>query len=219
MLTPAAYRFNNWYLFLAYLFISLVILYGYSHYIIKDEMYYNSIGDRLSTERIRELLDAQKKLEWVGYVFAPLKLLVKISFTAFCLYIGVILLDYDVTFANVFKVSLLAEIVFIASAAITFIIHLLFTKGHSFEELARFDFFSLRALLSGVRMPPYLNYPLQVINLYEIAYWFMLAAGLRAFVKKPGGAAGMLPFVLSTYGIGLLSWTVLIVFMTISFSS
>jgi hypothetical protein len=213
--TKETYRFNNWYLFLIYVIISLALVYGYTHYIIQDEMYYNSIGDRLSSERIREMLDNQKKFQWLGYLFIPLKLIIKIGFTTVCIYLGAALMDYSIRFAEVFKVCLLAELIFMIGSLVLFALQLFFSKGETFAELQKLDYFSLYALFRSSDLPGYLSYPLQVINVFEIIYWILLAAGLQFFLQKP--FSRMFSFVLGTYGIGLLCWIIFVVFMTINY--
>ncbi len=211
-------KYNSWIVFICYTALSCLILYALQHLVLKDEMYYASLGDRLTTDRIGQLLENRKKLEWLNYVFVPLKLLLKTGFTAVCIYMGCLLTDRTISFRNIFKVALLCELVFILAAFVSFLLLLLSIRPASLEDTARADVFSLHALVSffKIEIPDYLIYPLQVVNMYEISYWLMLATGLKACSKKPFHQ--MLALVMSSYGIGLLSWVAFIEFLLISFS-
>jgi hypothetical protein len=57
-------------------------------------------------------------------------------------------------------------------------------------------------------------YPLQAINLFEIAYWFVLALLIGAELQKPFWKA--FEYVLSTYVVSLVVWNVFVVFLTLN---
>ncbi len=58
------------------------------------------------------------------------------------------------------------------------------------------------------------NSQLQLVNLFEIAYWLLLADLLKKIINRPFWKS--FEFVLSTYGVGLLIWTVFVVFLTLN---
>ncbi|AUS06532.1 hypothetical protein [Pseudotamlana carrageenivorans] len=59
-------------------------------------------------------------------------------------------------------------------------------------------------------------YPFQVLNLFELAYWFILAflIGKEIHENTDKGMA----IVASSYGIGLLIWVVGVMFITLNMS-
>lgn len=217
VLTKETFRFNNLILFLGYTAITLLILYSYSQFIINDEMYYNSLSERLTTERIGEIINVNKKFQWISYALVPAKLILKIFLPAICIFAGAMLVGHEIEFRNIFKICLFAELVFAASAIITFALHLLFINASTFDDLSKADYFSLHALFRSASTPVYMVYPLQVINVFEVIYWLLLAAGLQIFLGKSFGK--MFSFVMMTYGIGLLCWIVFVEFMVVTYMS
>jgi hypothetical protein len=216
-LKKEVFKFNNWLWLLSYTAISLLIVYAYSVFIIKDEMYYNSLGDRLTAERIEEIINSDKQFNWINYAVIPLKFLVKITLPALCIYTGSLLAGYQIHFRTVFKVCLLAEVIFLIASVISLLLHLLFISAKTFKDLSTIDFFSLYALFRSYTIPVYLVYPLQVINFFELIYWFLLASGLQVFLEKPFGKVFF--FVMITYGLGLLCWIVFVEFLVITYTS
>uniref|UniRef100_UPI004047898B hypothetical protein n=1 Tax=Flavobacterium sp. TaxID=239 RepID=UPI004047898B len=65
-------------------------------------------------------------------------------------------------------------------------------------------------------------YPLQVLNLFELAYWLLLSyfVGKLAFTEKDNGKPMDLGFkiVASSYGSVLLLWVVVVMFFTLNYS-
>jgi hypothetical protein len=211
------FQFNNWYLFLALTALYVLLSYYTAHFIIKDSLYYNSFGDRLAMDRIDAFISKQKSREWIGYALTPLLLLIKTGYTAVCMSLGGFVAGMEAPFKKVFKVALFAEMIFLAGGVLQNLSLHLFASLNTLEDVQNFAPFSLYGLLGLKEVPAYLNYPLRLINLFEICYWLLLAAGLRALLNKPFGK--MLGFVLGSYGVGLLVWAVFIVFLTINLSS
>ena len=63
---------------------------------------------------------------------------------------------------------------------------------------------------------PWSIYAIQILNLFELLYWFVLAFLLTGLLKKNFWSS--FEFVLSTYGLGLFFWVVFVVFLSLNFS-
>lgn len=211
------YEFNNWYLFGIITGLYMLLAWYTAHYIIKDQLYYNSLGDQLAMERIDAFISKRKSQEWISYVATPALLLLKIGYTAVCISLGGFVVGMEAPFKKVFKVALFAELILLTGGIVQNACLYLFKEINTLEDIQQFSPFSLYGLIGTKDTPLYLNYPLRVINLFEIGYWFLLAKGLQAFFGKPFGK--MLGFVLGSYGIGLLVWTVFIVFLSINLTT
>lgn len=216
-LTQKDYRFNNWALFFAFMGIYMGLSYYITHFIIRDQLYYNSFGDTIAMDRIEAYVSKQKENEWVGYALAPLLLLVKTGYTAVCISLGCFLAGIEMPFKKIYKVTLFAEVAILAGVLIQTVSLLLFKEINTLEDVQNFAPFSLYGLMGTKDTPTYLNYPLRVINIFEVAYWILLALGLKVFLQKPFGK--MLRLVLATYGIGLLVWVVFVVFLSINLTT
>lgn len=211
------YEFNNWYLFGIITGLYMLLAWYTAHYIIKDQLYYNSFGDQVAMERIDAFISKRKSQEWISYVATPALLLLKIGYTAVCISLGGFIMGMEAPFKKVFKVALFAELALLMGGIVQNACLYIFQEINTLEDIQGFAPFSLYGIIGGKDTPAYLNYPLRVINLFEIGYWCLLAMGLKTLFDKPLGK--MLGFVLASYGIGLLVWTVFIVFLSINLTT
>ena len=66
------------------------------------------------------------------------------------------------------------------------------------------------------KIQPWLIYPLKTINLFEIAYFFVLVYGLWKLLKNKFSKS--LEIVAVSYGSGLVIWLGLVMFLTLNMS-
>jgi hypothetical protein len=197
------------------LLISLNI-YINNRFIFTRDLFYQTFGEQVAFERIQSFLDMRDRLAWVGYACVPVILLIKASFTALCIDIGLLFTKRSepVSFKKLFKVALVGELafvsaIFIKSAWIYFLI-----EPGTLTDVQHFYPLSLGFLLDG--MPQWLTYPLLTINLFELAYVLLLAAGLNIYMGK--GYRKAFTITLFSYLTGLLLWSVLVMFFSINLS-
>ena len=196
---------------LLYIFISVFI----NEFIISGELYYNTYADQLSIDRINKLIHLKDKWEWTGYALIPVILFIKLLVITLSIEIGVILLDYKVSFSQIFRVVLISELVLIM-ANIVRNIALFFLDFDTLEEIYNFYPLSILNLINSKSVNIWLVYPLKLANVFIIIYFIVLTNGLSFILRK--NPAKMLLFSVSTYGLCLLVWTMLIMFINIYFS-
>jgi hypothetical protein len=91
-----------------------------------------------------------------------------------------------------------------------------FATNYTLEDLQFFYPLSAANLFAPNELEAWWVYPFQLINLFEVAYWVILAILLgRALQISTGKAA---EYVIKGYGSGLLLWVLLVVFITLNFS-
>jgi hypothetical protein len=91
-----------------------------------------------------------------------------------------------------------------------------FQRDYTLEDLQYFMPGSLLNLFNPKEIEPWLVYPLQSINVLEVAFWFALAYELKEFFNEDFGKA--FGTVMASYGSGLVIWIVFVVFLTLNFS-
>lgn len=201
---------------LAFLFICTIYalaLYIQQEFILTKELYYNTLGEQLTIERIDAFLQLRSKWVWLSYAFIPIMVLLQALLVSICLSTGAILMDYKIPFAQIFNIVVKALLVF-ALGKVCYLAALQFQEIRTIEDLIQADVFSLLGWLGTDGIPEWLLYPLGVINIFEIFFWFVLAAIMGYLLKRP--ARQMLGFVSATYGIGLLIWIALVVFIQLN---
>lgn len=182
-------------------------------YVITDEMYYQSFGDQLSTDLINKFLNIKNKWDWIGFFIAPILLIVKILFVGICLEVGNFIFDLKLNFKQLIKIVILAETVFLIAAFVRVFWFFLYPENITLEYIQTFYPLTLLNLVVIKNVPQYLIYPLQLINFFELMYWFVLAYLLKTYTNKPFNTS--FGVVAKTYGVGLLSWVVLVVFLSV----
>ena len=84
----------------------------------------------------------------------------------------------------------------------------------SLEYIQTFYPLSLLNLVVIENIPQYLIYPLQLINIFELAYWIVLAFLIKVYTNRSFDKS--FSFVAGTYGVGLFAWVILVVFLSIN---
>ena len=89
-------------------------------------------------------------------------------------------------------------------------------KLEDLNELQYIASFSLLSIINNKNIDPWFIYPLYTINIFEILYWLFLAFILKTLLQKE--YTRMIKFVFSTYGVGLLIFIIVVMFINVNFS-
>ena len=188
-----------------------------------DNLLIDSLSSSYSYEQINEYLNFQKKWEWFSYLIIPILLLIKMSIIASIIYIGAFFHSKaKVTFKQLFNAVVKAEFVFLGVGVLKIIWFYFFQTNYTLEDLQYFYPLSALNIVGYKGLESWFIYPLQVLNLFELAYWLLLAyfIGKLAFTEKDKGKPMDLGFkiVASSYGSALLLWVVVVMFFTLNYS-
>lgn len=188
-----------------------------------DKLLLNSLANQLSAKQIEEFLNFQDKWQWVSYGLIPLFLLIKTTIIASILYVGTFFYSKaKVTFKSLFNAVVKAEFVFLGVGVAKIIWFYFFQTSYTLEDLQYFYPLSALNIIGYEGLDAWFIYPLQVLNLFELAYWLLLSyfIGKLAFTEKDKGKPMDLglKIVASSYGSALLLWVVVIMFFTLNYS-
>ncbi|OYU67086.1 MAG: hypothetical protein CFE22_06315 [Cytophagaceae bacterium BCCC1] len=204
------------YVLVVNIFVCLLISYFNKTEILSDELIYNFYSTQLSYSQIKELLANQEKYQWIGYLIIPITYFIKISLITLCLYTGILLSNSKtLSFSKIFSAVVLADILFLIPGVVK-IFWFSFQPDYTLEDLQYFMPGSLLNLFNPKEIEPWLVYPLQSINVWEVAFWFALAYELKAYFQDD--FAKSFGTVMASYGSGLVIWIVFVVFLTLNFS-
>ncbi len=202
-------------IFLTNLALILVITFAVNDLFFSEAIYFQSFSDQLKEDRIIKLFHLSHKWQWLGYLFIPIVVLIRVGFTATCLYSGLFIANLKVRFRNLFKVALLADFVFVLAGLIKLVALIFFKEVNTLDDL-QFQPLSLMQLFDKDSVDVLLVYPLSLFNVFEMLYWLALAWLLTGVVEKPMGST--LKTVASSYGSGLLLWVLFVMFLTVNLS-
>ncbi len=200
------------------LLASLQLILGYfsSDLLQTKELYTATLSESLTHEQIQKILNVQSKWEWVGYLIAPILLLLKLSIIAAILDIGMFFYNKEIKYAKLFNIVVKAEYIFLLVIIIKTAWLYFFVKEFTFQEVQNFYPFSMLHLVGTAGIDSWYFYPLQALNLFELAYWVVLAYLLgKALPVKVEKA---FEIVLSSYGVGFFIWVIAIMFLVLNMS-
>lgn len=209
------YNFKGWHLFVAIACIYLSLAYLTNNYVLNDSFYYSVFGSQLRSESIDRIIALNNKMQYLSYLFLPIFLLIKWVLTAGVIYAGIFLFNQKILFKDCFKIVALAELVSVVVSVIKVAYFLLYAPTNV-QEIQSFYPLSLIQLLHNRQLPSYVIYPLQQINVFEVIYWLLIAAGIKTFALKPFGYS--LKIVASSYGVALGLWVLCVVFIQLQLS-
>jgi hypothetical protein len=206
---------NAWLVFLLLCVGYGAITFVQNNYIITKDVYYNTLGEQMTIERIDEMLESQSKWRWLGYLLNPLFIVFQTGLITVCINCGTFMMDYKVKFNAIFKVVLKSSVVFLIWKLLMTFIYL-FMEIKVFDDLVKADKFSVAGFVTKDALPAWLMYPLSILNIFEVAFWVLLAYGMSRLIEKPFTKS--FGFVAMSYGVGLLMWMLFIVFISLNFS-
>ena len=207
---------NGWLLFGAIIGLSLLVTYAGQQLLLSDELYFNELAEQMTFEQIKNMIDQRHEWAWLAYAILPAFNLLKFTLIASCLSSGYYFAKDRWVFKPFFKLAIQAELVLLLPAVIKLLWFMLVQTDYSLNDLQFFYPASLLNLFDPQAVANWLVYPLQLANLFELAYWLVLAYGVSQVIEIPMPRAFGL--VAASYGSGLLVWVVFIMFLTVSLS-
>jgi len=203
-------------LYLPILIIIMIIIAILSSFVLNtEELLFTSLSEQLTQTQINNVLDQNRKWNWIGYIFIPLFLLIKIALISSALYIGLFLFNQQTTHKKIFTIVTKAEFIFI-SAAIIKLLWFALKNQYTLEDIQYFYPLSALSIVGHEGLSPWFLYPFQTLNLFELAYWLLLAYFIGKEIKVSTDKA--FKIVASSYGSGLLIWMVAVMFFTLNAS-
>ena len=210
------FHFDKRVFFIILCLFSVLFTYIMEEIFFTNQFYFDAYAGQMSFGEINRIIAFKEDWYWVGYITLPLLYFFKFSVVATTLFVGVFFLDLKYSFKKQFQIAMIAEVVFLVPVVLKIIWFAFIQTDFTLEEFTSFYPLSLQNTFLDVQVEPWFLYPLQVVNVFEVGYWFVLAAGISMAFKEDFNKS--LSLVIKSYGLGLLLWITLIVFLTLNFS-
>lgn len=168
---------------------------------------------------VQNYMESQKKWWWVSYAAMPLLIGIKVVLVAFCLnFIKLLELPglEKIKYSDFVFLALIAEFVFIIAGFYKFVNFYWIDTDYTLETLQTYYPVSLVNIREHISMEKWLAYPLQLVNLFELFYWGILAWGIWELSDQKIKPVKSFGLVAATYGIGLLFWTGIVCFLILN---
>ena len=203
------------------IFSSLILLIFLDKtYISTDSKIFDFLAKDYPSSVVQSYMESQKKWWWVSYVITPIMIGIKVLLVAFCLNFVKIISEKleQVKFRDILTVVLMAEFVFVIAGFYKFFNFYLIDTDYTLETLQTYYPLSLINYKEAISTEKWLAYPLQLVNVFELMYWGVLAWGIWQLADKKISYQRSLGYVALTYGIGLLFWVGVVCFLILSVS-
>lgn len=207
---------RNSYYFLLLSLILIVISIFSRVFLDYDQLLFDSLSQKLTTDQIQDVIFLHKKWTWLGYVLIPLLLLVKTSLISAIIDAGCYCFDKAIKYKTIYSIVIKAEFIFLSVPLSKIIWFLVFQTSYTLEDIQNFYPFSVINYMGYEGLDPWWVYPFQALNLFEILYWLFLAYFLSKELKISTESG--LSIIASSYGISLLIWIVSVMFFTLNMS-
>lgn len=201
--------------FLCYFFLTFIE----KIYISTDSKIFDFLSKNYPSDAVQDYIQGQKKWWWISYAVTPLLIGIKVLLVAFCLNF-IKLLDLEglekVKFSDFVFLALIAEFVFVIAGFYKFVNFHWIDTNYTLEDLQTYYPISLINLREHISTEKWLAYPLQLVNLFELFYWGILAWGIYELSDQKVKPLKSFGLVSLTYGIGLIFWTGIVCFLILN---
>lgn len=211
-------KLKNIQLFLSITLSYFIIIFLSSTFLSTDDLIVEHYSDLLSNDQLSQYLENKKEWWWISYSIIPIIILIRTSLVSFCLSVGLFLYDIEnkIQFKQFFRIALIGEFVLVFVGAFKLVYFYFFKIEFTLQELQQFYPLSYINFLDVENLEPWLVYPLQTVNLFEIMYFFVLVYGMHKLLKNNYWKS--FEITAASYGTGLLIWLGLVMFLTLNIS-
>lgn len=207
---------NHLFFFFSILVLTLILSHFSKELLDTDKLLVNTLIESLTGDQINEILEAKNKWQWLSYVIVPLLLLIKISLITALIDMGCFFFNQKLKYKAIFNMVVKAEFVFLLVIVFKTAWFYFFQPNYTLQDLQYFYPLSAINIVGYDGLDPWWVYPFQVLNLFELAYWFILAYLLGKAINANTNKG--LSIVASSYGVSLLIWVVGVMFFTLNMS-
>lgn len=182
-----------------------------------DKLVYYTLSEQFTRQQLENYFDFQQRWQWVSYAIIPVFLLLKITLVGSVLYIGTFFYSkVSVTFKQLWAIALKAEFVFLLVGVAKIVWFYFFQTNYTLEDIQFFYPLSALNIVGYKGLEAWYIYPFQVLNLFEVAYIFILAYYIGKLTQTNTDRG--LTIVSASYVPALVLWVVCVMFFTLSYS-
>jgi hypothetical protein len=204
------------YLFL--LLLCLTLFLSYIHYTILDleNLQIKKISENLTKNQIINI-SKYKKDNTLFIVFPTfISLVIKIIVVSSLMFFGLFLFNLKSNFKNILLLVIKAEYIFLLPIVYEIIYFKFINTKATIDDIQFFYPLSALNIVGYKGLEAWYIYPFQVLNLFEVAYIFILAYYIGKLTQTNTDRG--LTIVSASYVPALVLWVVCVMFFTLSYS-
>ena len=143
-------------------------------------------------------------------------MIIKVSIISSVLYIGAFFTAKEAAFKAIFSKVLSAEFIFLLLPIFKIIWFYFFQTNYTLEDIQTFYPLSALNIIGYAGLEPWLIYPLQTLNLFELAYIIYLANEIGKLTQTNTDKG--FKIMMYSYVPTMLLWVCVVMFLTLSMS-
>ena len=120
----------------------------------------------------------------VKYFSIPFVYLWKFTVIAFVIWVGCFMYGYRVTYTQCWGVVIGAEFIFLIPEVLKILWFVFVEADPDYNQISAFYPLSLMHFFDYYSIDRRWAYPLRALNLFEVAYWFLLVEGIHHYARK-----------------------------------
>jgi len=213
---------NNYLHFILLVLVTLLLSYEYNYFIQTDSVFIQNFSDKYTQEAVKHILDWRHAWSWVGYVFIPVSKY--ISTTIIALIISLVIWIFylneqnpKVKFSDTWQIVLSAQWSSIAAMLTKIVWFGFIHTNFTLEEIASFYPLSIVNFFDIKNLDKLYVYPIQLVNVFELAYWIILIVGIKSLLTSTWLKS--LKIVFLSYGVTLIVWIIVVMFISLNLSN
>jgi len=161
-------------LFLLLCLATLLLLYIKIAFIENETAAFEFLQDRPEGMILR-------MISTLKFISIPFVYLWKFTVIAFVVWIGCFMFGYRVTYTQCWGVVIGAEYIFLIPEILKILWFMIVQTDPALNDISAFYPFSLMHFFDYYSIDRRWAYPLRALNLFEIAYWFLLVEGIQHY--------------------------------------
>jgi hypothetical protein len=197
--TKSIFAIDKKLLFILLCLITLLLLYVKKSFIENETAAFEFLQDRPEGT----ILKAVSTLQFIS---VPLVYLWKFTVIAFVIWVGCFMYGYRVTYPQCWGVVMGAEFIFFIPEVLKIIWFLTVETDPLYTDIGAFYPLSLMHFFDYYSIDARWAYPLRALNIFEVAYWFLLVAGIHHYARKEKKTVWFI--VVSSYVLIFALWLV-----------
>jgi hypothetical protein len=205
---------NYWGLILLFGILYFLIIYVDRNWLLQESVYYNSLSERLTDERITNILAQRESLSGWAYPILILILVIKTCSIFLLILMGLEIVNIKIPTRFLFLSVIMSEYVFLIEDGIRSIY---LTWIEPIDYLHQYTDFNLRysvvVLFEKSTLAEFLIRPLSCFNLFQVISIITMTFSISCFAQKKFNAIFTTVFV--SYTGGLFLWITLLTFLSI----
>jgi hypothetical protein len=123
-------------------------------------------------------------IQGIKYLSIPFVYLWKFTVIAFVIWVGCFMYGYRVTYRQCWGVVIGAEFIFLVPEVLKILWFLVVETDPNLNQISAFYPLSLMHFFDYYSIDRRWAYPLRALNLFEVAYWFLLVEGIQHYARK-----------------------------------